>query len=120
MAPKKETTPEGKADLKRDKAQAAPRDMDDEFDEMDGGVQEAVTTDVNDFPEMGAMEDEVGEPHGGALLQDEELLEEDTIPIKNPEVAAELSEDPVRLYLRNIGQFKLLDSDSEFRLATMI
>jgi RNA polymerase primary sigma factor len=36
------------------------------------------------------------------------------------EVAAELSEDPVRLYLREIGQVKLLGSDSEFRLATII
>jgi hypothetical protein len=41
------------------------------------------------------------------------------IDIKNPEVAAELSEDPVRLYLREIGEVKLLDSD-EFRLATII
>ncbi len=33
---------------------------------------------------------------------------------------SELSEDPVRLYLREIGQVKLLDSDSEFRLSAMI
>ncbi len=32
----------------------------------------------------------------------------------------ENAEDPVRLYLREIGQVKLLDADSEFRLATMI
>jgi RNA polymerase primary sigma factor len=31
-----------------------------------------------------------------------------------------MAEDPVRLYLREIGQVKLLDSDSEFRLATRI
>src|SRR5688572_30734756 len=37
-----------------------------------------------------------------------------------PVLAEEMSEDPVRLYLREIGQVKLLDSDSEFRLATMI
>src|ERR1051325_1757393 len=37
-----------------------------------------------------------------------------------PVLADEMSEDPVRLYLREIGQVKLLDSDSEFRLATMI
>ncbi len=43
-----------------------------------------------------------------------------TLDLKNPEVAAELSEDPVRLYLREIGEVKLLDSDSEFRLATII
>jgi RNA polymerase primary sigma factor len=66
------------------------------------------------------MMDDVGDPDVSVLLQDEELLEEEPIDLKNPEVAAELSEDPVRLYLREIGQVKLLDSDSEFRLATMI
>jgi len=32
----------------------------------------------------------------------------------------ELSEDPVRLYLKEIGQINLLDADSEFRLAARI
>jgi RNA polymerase primary sigma factor len=36
------------------------------------------------------------------------------------ELAAELSEDPVRLYLREIGQVKLLDAPGEFRLAVML
>ncbi len=69
------------------------------------------------------MVDEVGDPDVNdvsSLIQEDELFEEDAIDLKNPEVAAELSEDPVRLYLREIGQVKLLDSDSEFRLATMI
>jgi RNA polymerase primary sigma factor len=48
------------------------------------------------------------------------LTAEDLLEISPAEVAAELSEDPVRLYLREIGQVKLLDSDSEFRLATII
>ena len=68
------------------------------------------------------MEDEVGDPDIGVLVQqEEELLEEDVHRSeKSPTVAAELSEDPVRLYLGEIGRVKLLDSDSEFRLATMI
>ncbi len=37
-----------------------------------------------------------------------------------PVGAAELGEDPVRLYLKEIGEVKLLDADSEFRLATQI
>jgi len=49
---------------------------------------------------------------------DEEL--DESAPLRSPEVAAELSEDPVRLYLREIGLVKLLNSDSEFRLATLI
>ncbi len=40
--------------------------------------------------------------------------------VSNPHLVMELSEDPVRLYLREIGQVKLLDADSEFRLATLI
>ena len=40
--------------------------------------------------------------------------------LQNSEVAAEVSEDPVRMYLRDIGEVKLLNSDSEFRLATII
>lgn len=65
--------------------------------------------------------DEEGDPDVTVLAQEEEISEEDEeIDIRRPEVAAELSEDPVRLYLREIGQVKLLDADSEFRLATMI
>jgi RNA polymerase primary sigma factor len=75
----------------------------------------------NGLKELVLMGDEVGDPDITMLAQqEEELLEDDTIDIKNPEVAAELSEDPVRLYLREIGEVKLLDSDSEFRLATII
>ena len=47
-------------------------------------------------------------------------LEADTTLRIGPILAEEMSEDPVRLYLREIGQVKLLGSDSEFRLATMI
>jgi RNA polymerase primary sigma factor len=67
--------------------------------------------------------DEIGEPDDESLAQQEEELEsdEDVLDLKKtPELAAELSEDPVRLYLREIGQVKLLDADSEFRLATLI
>jgi len=35
-------------------------------------------------------------------------------------VSIEMSEDPVRLYLKEIGQINLLDADSEFRLAARI
>ncbi len=51
---------------------------------------------------------------------DSDLLVEDVLEEKRPEIAAELSEDPVRLYLREIGQIKLLNSDEEFRIATII
>ena len=50
-----------------------------------------------------------------------ELAAEDTLEIlEDPVLAIELSEDPVRLYLKEIGQIHLLDADSEFRLAARI
>ena len=51
---------------------------------------------------------------------EEQLLEDEGIAEERPEFAAELADDPVRLYLREIGEVPLLDSDSEFRLATLI
>jgi RNA polymerase primary sigma factor len=51
---------------------------------------------------------------------DEEELSDEILTEDPPEVATELAEDPVRLYLSEIGAFKLLDADSEFHLATLI
>jgi RNA polymerase primary sigma factor len=122
MALKKETPSQGKNDQPRGNAHHDSRDPEEEFDEIGSDVQDAVTTDANEFPDMAGMDD-VGDPDVSdvrALIQEEELFDDGPIDLKNPEVAAELSEDPVRLYLRDIGQVKLLDADSEFRLATLI
>ena len=83
-------------------------DTDDLLEETNGIVNEAM------------LSDEVGDPDLSVLVQEAEDLEDDLLDIKNAPVASELSEDPVRLYLREIGEVKLLGSDSEFRLATMI
>ena len=84
-------------------------DADDMLEETNGVVNEAM------------LDDEVGDPDLSVLVQQaDENLDDDLLEIKNAHVASELSEDPVRLYLREIGAVKLLDSDSEFRLATMI
>ncbi len=57
----------------------------------------------------------------GFLPGAEELtMVEEPLELDAAELVAELSEDPVRLYLREIGQVKLLDAVSEFRLASMI
>ncbi len=63
--------------------------------------------------------DDAIEPDEALLAQQDEEFD-DALPLRSGEVAAELSEDPVRLYLREIGLVKLLGSDSEFRLATII
>jgi RNA polymerase primary sigma factor len=65
------------------------------------------------------------EPDESALVQSNsdwnELVTEDPLEIlEDPSIALELSEDPVRLYLKEIGQIHLLDADSEFRLAARI
>jgi RNA polymerase primary sigma factor len=68
---------------------------------------------------------EKDEPDEQALITPgEEWVEipiEDPLEIlEDPSIALELSEDPVRLYLKEIGQIHLLDADSEFRLAARI
>ena len=65
------------------------------------------------------------EPDDSALVQTSgewnELVTEEPLEIlEDPSIALELSEDPVRLYLKEIGQIHLLDADSEFRLAARI
>src|SRR3990172_10474889 len=77
-------------------------------------------TNVNELEELALMGDEVGDPDASVLAQQEELLEDEPLDLRSPQLAAELANDPVRLYLCEIGQVKLLDSDREFRLATMI
>ncbi|MEW6084928.1 MAG: sigma-70 family RNA polymerase sigma factor [Chloroflexota bacterium] len=70
------------------------------------------------LPEL--LRDEVPDPDAGALSQQEELLYDEPLDLKDPALAAELGDDPVPLYLRDIGQVKLLDANKEFHLATMI
>jgi RNA polymerase primary sigma factor len=67
-------------------------------------------------------ENESEEPNPAAVGEDwTDLTLEDTLETLGPSmVALELSEDPVRLYLKEIGQINLLDADSEFRLAARI
>jgi RNA polymerase primary sigma factor len=67
-------------------------------------------------------EPEVEEPNPAVVGEDwADLALEDPLEALGPSmVAIELSEDPVRLYLKEIGQINLLDADSEFRLAARI
>jgi RNA polymerase primary sigma factor len=75
-----------------------------------------------DEPEL---EEELGlavEPEEGQAVPEalNGLEPEEPLELDRAELAAEMSEDPVRLYLREIGQVKLLDAASEFRLAAML
>ena len=67
----------------------------------------------------------VEEPDDQELsLEEDELAEfekeEPLDLLKDPTLIMELSEDPVRLYLREIGEIELLGVDKEFWLATRI
>lgn len=81
-------------------------------------AKEVIELAGNDEAVFDTEPEELIEPDSTLLTQQDEDLED--ISIRDHAVAAELAEDPVRLYLREIGQVKLLNSDSEFRLATII
>lgn len=80
-------------------------DVDDLLAEMDADV-------VIDEPDEVLLAKEADEI-GGA--QEDESLE-----LLTPTLDAELGEDPVRLYLKEIGEIELLSVDHEFWLATRI
>jgi len=67
---------------------------------------------------------ENGESNDAVLLKNEieveSLLKEPLDSLEDPGMIMELGEDPVRLYLKEIGGIDLLDSDQEFWLATCL
>ena len=108
--------PQTKVTLHRVKEE--PVELPSELEEEEP-IEIAVDEEENGF-EL-SIEDMVEPDPSSLAQQEEELAEEDPLALpRMPELAAELAEDPVRLYLREIGQVRLLDSDSEFRLATEI
>jgi len=78
------------------------------------------------FAEPPSVESEVEDTPGE--LDELDLAPDDMAEIANvilpPRVKVsltdELTEDPVKLYLKEIGQVKLLDGDGEFRISTLI
>src|SRR5689334_2162589 len=87
--------------LKRKREIKDPKDL----------IPDVADLENDDLPEI---DDAEITPEEAAELDAEEPFD------LTPVLAEEMSEDPVRLYLREIGQVKLLGADSEFRLATMI
>jgi RNA polymerase primary sigma factor len=89
-----------------------------ELDELDETVE--MGDEFHGVPDLMQATDDVGEPDISNLTQVEEDLFENPFEFRTHDASGELSEDPVRLYLREIGLVKLLDVDSEFRLSTCI
>jgi len=74
---------------------------------------------MDDGSQQNSSGEEVLPGQGGQEWGDV-LLEDPLEVLENPSIAVELTEDPVRLYLKEIGQIHLLDADAEFRLAVRI
>jgi RNA polymerase primary sigma factor len=84
-----------------------------------------VTIPVGDVDDLLAVvgEDEEGEPDEEVLSREAQALEnlvkdEPLDFFENPTLMKELSEDPVQLYLKEIGGIELLDTHHEFYLST--
>ncbi|HTP01701.1 MAG TPA: sigma-70 family RNA polymerase sigma factor [Anaerolineales bacterium] len=89
-----------------------------DIDEQAEDVLLLEETEEPPLPEASDMSESLAE--ADLVQPEEDLLDDEVLDVGRPEIAAELAEDPVRLYLREIGEVRLLDSDSEFRLATLI
>ena len=77
---------------------------------------------VSDLLDNSARPEE-SEPNDAALSKEEKevetLVKEEPLDVlEDPGLIMELGEDPVRLYLKEIGNIELLDTDQEFWLAT--
>ena len=81
-------------------------------DEVDDLLSEFDSDTVIDEPDEDLF---AREADGQSVVQEDEPIE-----LLTPTLDAELSEDPVRLYLREIGEIELLNVDHEFWLATRI
>ncbi len=93
----------------------------DENGEKDGLPMEDMVDILTDLDESTQIE----EPDHAALAMEaqelESLAKEEPLDLlDNPSLVMELSEDPVRLYLKEIGVIELLDTDREFWLATRL
>jgi RNA polymerase primary sigma factor len=75
---------------------------------------------MSELDEEAAIDEPVEELLAQAAQNLSEVSEDETLEVLSPTIEAELSEDPVRLYLREIGEIELLSVDHEFWLATRI
>jgi RNA polymerase primary sigma factor len=89
-------------------------DLQGELDEvLDGDLLDTIDTTLVEEPDDAALSLEAEDL--------ENLAREDPIDLlENPNLMVELSEDPVRLYLKEIGGIDLLDTDREFWLSTRL
>jgi RNA polymerase primary sigma factor len=116
-----------------------PEEDDKPVDDLGDGDSTNHTKDLDfledGFPGENGLEDDLADNPGVAVPLvdepiDEMILEEDAINflsadenldfLEDPRLALEIGEDPVRLYLKEIGNIELLSADCEFRLSTRL
>ena len=112
-----------KTSAKEEQPKHTPEELSQEGESVGEEVGILSMDDVDDL--LADEEEVVDEPDEQALAiesQDlENLTKEEPLDILNdPNLVMELSEDPVRLYLKEIGEIDLLDADQEFWLATRL
>ena len=126
MSPKKSATPDSpdKAKTRRRKSTPRSNGKSTKHTAADDQPAEMMEGDLEDtgLAEEGIDKEEPDEPILAQSSEDwnDAVIEDPLEILEDPSLAVELSEDPVRLYLKEIGQINLLDADSEFRLAARI
>lgn len=94
----------------------------EDIDEFLEGAEDEISDEVGDVEDAGEP-GETGEEDLVEIDEEEDwegLAQDETEILNDPKLVVELSEDPVRLYLKEIGGIDLLDPDREFWLATCL
>ncbi len=93
-----------------------------DFLDEDFSAAEALDDDLSDVP--GVAVPLPDEPIDEIILEGDALdfltADESLDFLEDPKLALEIGEDPVRLYLKEIGNIELLSPDCEFRLSTRL